>query len=145
MAPVNPYAAWFTAAHREWADLLATDPSEQLELERRWQQHQAEHHRPPADPTGKGDNITLNETGKGTSAAYLAARLKKAGRDDLLEQIGPGKQFSSMRAAAIEAGIIKPVPTVRITGDIPVIAARLCQHLTREQRIELIDLLAPDL
>jgi len=38
-----------------------------------------------------------------------------------------------MRAAAIEAGIIKPVPTVRITGDIPVIAARLCQHLTREQ------------
>jgi len=33
MAPVNPYAAWFTAAHREWSALLATDPAEQVELE----------------------------------------------------------------------------------------------------------------
>ena len=77
MAPVNPYAAWFTAAHREWADLLATDPSEQLELERRWQQHQAEHHRPPADPTGKADVVNLKEIGPGNSAAYLAARHTK--------------------------------------------------------------------
>ena len=42
--------------------------------------------------------------GGGTSAAYLAARLKKAGRDDLLAQIGPGKEYRSFRAAAIEAG-----------------------------------------
>jgi len=68
MAPVNPYAAWFTAAHREWADLLATDPAEQLELERRWQQHQAEHHRPPADPTGKVDIINLAASSASTLA-----------------------------------------------------------------------------
>lgn len=97
---------------------------------------------------GGGDNITTyraNDTAKGTSAAYLAARLKKAGRDDLLKQIGPGKEFHSVRAAAIEAGIIKPVPTVRVTADMAAVASKLCQHLTLEQRIELIDLLAPDL
>lgn len=95
-----------------------------------------------------GDNVTTyraNETSKGNSAAYLAARLKKAGRDDLLKQIGLGKTFTSMRAAAIEAGIIKPVPTVRLVADMSVVARKLCQHLTQQQRLELIDLLAPDL
>jgi hypothetical protein len=92
------------------------------------------------------DIITSRSQGDGgTSAAYLAARLKKAQRDDLLEQIGPGKRFRSVRAAAIEAGIIKPVPTIRVTNDMPAVAAKLCQHLNREQRIQLIDLLAPDL
>jgi hypothetical protein len=100
---------------------------------------------PPMDERTNGDNITIRDTGKGTSAAYLAARLKKAGRDDLLEQIGPGKPHRSVRSAAIEAGIIKPVPTIRLVNDLTVVAAKLCQHLTREQRIELIDLLAPEL
>jgi hypothetical protein len=47
--------------------------------------------------------------------------------------------------AAIEAGIIKPVPTVRLVADMAVVAGKLCQHLTQQQRIQLIDLLAPDL
>ena len=65
---------------------------------------------------GGRDNITTRSQSEGgTSAAYLAARLKKAGRDDLLEQIGPGKPYRSVRAAAIEAGIVKDVPTVRLT------------------------------
>jgi len=66
---------------------------------------------------GGGDNITTyraNDTAKGTSAAYLAARLKKAGRDDLLKQIGPGKQHQSVRSAAIEAGIITPFPSIAL-------------------------------
>jgi hypothetical protein len=105
----------------------------------------AEASRPTKEQVEKGDNVTLKETGKGNSAAYLAARLKKAQRDDLLEQIGPRKRFRSVRAAAIEAGIIKPVPTIRVTNDMPAVAAKLCQHLNREQRIQLIDLLAPDL
>jgi hypothetical protein len=100
---------------------------------------------PPHRPSEKGNNVTLKEIGKGNSAAYLAARLKKAGRDDLLEQIGPDKEFRSVRAAAIEAGIIKPVPTVRLVADMGVVAGKLCQHLTQQQRIQLIDLLAPDL
>ena len=61
------------------------------------------------------DNITARSQGDGgTSAPYLAARLKKAGRDDLLKQIGPDKPFRSIRAAAIEAGIIKPIPSVQL-------------------------------
>ena len=99
-------------------------------------------HRPPADPDGKGDVVTLNETGKGNSAAYLAARLKKAGRDDLLEQIGPGKQFSSMRSAAIEAGIIRPVPTVRLVDDPSKVAAAIRRHLSDEQISQLVAALA---
>jgi hypothetical protein len=62
---------------------------------------------PDGNPHGNLDNIKVTSAGDGgTSSAYLAARLKKAGRDDLLEQIGPGKTHRSVRAAAIAAGII---------------------------------------
>ena len=72
--------------------------------------------------------------------------LPRLARDapEVLERVKAG-EFKSARAAAIEAGIIKPVPTVRVTSDMEAVAAKLCQHLTREQRIQLIDLLAPDL
>jgi len=60
---------------------------------------------------GGPDIVRTNGSEGGNSAAYLAARLKKAGRDDLLEQIGPDKPYRSVRAAAIEAGIVKDVPT----------------------------------
>jgi hypothetical protein len=72
--------------------------------------------------------------------------LPRLARDapEVLERVKAG-EFRSARAAAIEAGIIKPVPTIRITNDMPAVAAKLCQHLTREQRIQLIDLLAPEL
>ena len=64
---------------------------------------------------GGPDIVRTKGSEGGNSAAYLAARLKKAGRDDLLEQIGPDKPYRSVRAAAIEAGIVKDVPTVRLT------------------------------
>ena len=61
------------------------------------------------------DVITVRSQGDGgTSAAYLAARLKKAGRDDLLEQVKTG-EIRSVHAAAIKADIVKDVPTVRMT------------------------------
>jgi hypothetical protein len=65
---------------------------------------------------GGPDNIrtSLGAGAGGTSAAYLAARLKKAGRDDLLKQIGPGKQHQSVRSAAIEAGIITSFPSIAL-------------------------------
>jgi uncharacterized tellurite resistance protein B-like protein len=34
---------------------------------------------------------------------------------------------------------------VRLVADMAVVAGKLCQHLTQQQRIQLIDLLAPDL
>lgn len=57
---------------------------------------------------------TTTSQGHGTNAAYLAARLKKAGRDDLLEEVKTGA-VRSVRAAAIKAGIVKDVPTVRLS------------------------------
>jgi hypothetical protein len=67
---------------------------------------------PPKEERGNPNNVRIKQ--EGNSAAYVAARLKKAGRDDLLEQIGPGKSFRSMRAAAIEAGIITPFPSLQL-------------------------------
>lgn len=54
-----------------------------------------EHFAKEGRPTEENlDNIKVTSQGDGgTSAAYLAARLKKAGRDDLLKQIGPDKPF----------------------------------------------------
>lgn len=65
-----------------------------------------------AEPAGKhggprkhgeqGDNITLD---RGTSTSYLAARIKRD-RPDIAAAVERG-EFSSMRSAAIAAGIIK--------------------------------------
>jgi hypothetical protein len=42
------------------------------------------------NPHGNRDIVTVRSQGDGgNSAAYLAARLKKADRDDLLSEIGP--------------------------------------------------------
>lgn len=67
----------------------------------------------------------------GETAAYIRARLQRD-HPELAEALERG-EFRSARAAAIEAGIIKPVPTVRLTADIPAVATRICQHLTPEQ------------
>lgn len=102
----------------------------------------AEAGRPATATAENPDNIRVNASGGGTSAAYLAARLKKAGRDDLLEQIGPGKPHRSVRSAAIEAGIIRPVPSVRLS-DPEKVAAKIRQHWTPEQITALLRLLHP--
>lgn len=86
------------------------------------------------------DNITLNK--KGTSRDYLAARLS---RDcpEILNEIGKGKKYRSVRAAAIAAGIIKPKVAIRFSPDEPgsQIAGRLHQKLSDEQLVELRDAL----
>ena len=87
------------------------------------------------------DIVRVNGSEGGNSAAYLAARLKKAGRDDLLEQIGPGKPHRSMRSAAIEAGIIKPVPTVRLVHDPPKVAAAIAKHFSPDEITSLCEAL----
>lgn len=80
---------------------------------------------------------TLADTG-GTSAAYLAARLKKAGRDDLLKQIGPGKQHQSVRSAAIEAGIITPFPSIALKDPAPT-AQKLLAKKGKEWCLQLME------
>lgn len=86
------------------------------------------------------DNINLKrEAVGGTSQSYLLRRLARDA-PDILERVKAG-EFRSARAAAIEAGIIKPVPTIRLVADLNVVAAKLCQHLTPEQRHALAEAL----
>jgi len=85
------------------------------------------------------DIIKVTEQGAGgTSSAYLAARLKKAGRDDLLEQIGPGKQHQSVRSAAIEAGIITPFPSLQLKEPLPT-AQKLLDKKGKEWCLALME------
>jgi len=91
------------------------------------------------NPHGNRDIITVRSQGEGgTSAAYLAARLKKAGRDDLLRQIGPGKQHQSVRSAAIEAGIIIPFPSLQLKDPAPT-AEKLLTKKGPEWCLQLIE------
>ena len=106
---------------------------------------------PPPRHIGPGRGHKREENGgsdrtsvsRGETQTYLLRRLARDA-PEVLERVKAG-EFRSARAAAIEAGIIKPVPTIRVTSNMEAVAAKLCQHLTREQRIQLIDLLAPDL
>lgn len=91
------------------------------------------------NPHGNRDIITVRSQGEGgTSAAYLAARLKKANRDDLLKQIGPGKQYQSVRAAAIEAGIITSFPSLQLKDPLPT-AQKLLAKKGKEWCLQLLD------
>jgi hypothetical protein len=63
----------------------------------------------------EGEDVTTSPPlERGNGQAYLLKRLARD-RPELLEQIGKGKAYPSVRAAAIEAGIVKDVPTVRLT------------------------------
>jgi stage V sporulation protein SpoVS len=94
--------------------------------------------RPWNESEGNLDNVKVTEQGSpGNSAAYLAARLKKAGRDDLLKQIGPGKQYQSVRSAAIEAGIITPFPSLQLKEPSPT-AQKLLSKKGKEWCLELL-------
>lgn len=90
------------------------------------------------NPHGNPDIIRVNAEVGGTSAAYLAARLKKADRDDLLAEIGPSKRFKSARAAAIEAGIITPFPSLQLKEPVPT-ARKLLDKKGKEWCLALLE------
>lgn len=81
------------------------------------------------------DNINLKATQGGTSQHYLLSRIA---RDcpELLDDIGPGKTYRSARAAAIAAGIVKNVPTVRLT-DPAKVAESILQYKNKEWAMQL--------
>lgn len=64
--------------------------------------------------------------------------LRRLARDapEILERVKAG-EFKSARAAAIEAGIIRPVPTVRLVDDPERVAAAIKKHLTSDQLVQL--------
>lgn len=101
--------------------------------------------KPPAEPgPGRGHVKAGSETTgfsdrQERGATYLRRRLARD-RPELLEQIGPEKPFRSVRAAAIEAGIIKPVAVARLTTP-EAIAAKLQQHLSPDDLARIVAIL----
>lgn len=91
-------------------------------------------HKPNGDQP-RVDNINSGTEG-GTGRHYLLQRLA---RDfpQMLNDIGPGKTYRSARAAAIAAGIVKDVPTVRLTEPSR-IAEALWTKLSREELAMLV-------
>lgn len=85
----------------------------------------------------RGDDGT--STRGSNSQAYLLRRLARDA-PEILERVKAG-EFKSARAAAIEAGIIRPVPTVRLVDDPVKVAAAIKRHLTRDQLVELVEAL----
>jgi hypothetical protein len=77
---------------------------------------------------------------RGETQAYLLRRIARD-QPKLLDDIGPGKPHRSVRAAAIAAGIIKPVPIVRLVDDPAKIAASIKKHLSPEQITALVEVL----
>ena len=73
----------------------------------------------------RGDNVTSGE--RGNRQAYLLRRLARDA-PDVLERVKSG-EFKSARAAAIEAGIIKPVPTVRLVDDAEKAASSILEKM----------------
>jgi hypothetical protein len=54
----------------------------------------------------------------------------------VLDRVKVG-EFRSARAAAIEAGIIRPVPTIRLVDDMAKMAAALPKHLNQDHHHRL--------
>jgi hypothetical protein len=89
----------------------------------------------------RGSDTT--STGQDRGRSYLLRRIARD-QPDLLDQIGPDKPHRSARAAAIAAGIIKPVPVVRLVPDPAKVAASIRRHLDRQQITALVEELIRD-
>ena len=92
----------------------------------------ADHRRPTTkEAANKGSDTTFKDRGQ----AYLLRRLARDA-PEVLDRVKSG-EIKSARAAAIEAGIIKPVPVVRLVDDMEKVAANLRRHLSQAQAIAL--------
>jgi hypothetical protein len=111
----------------------------QLAIDQARSQPLAEHRRPTAEEREvKGSDRTFMP--RGETQAYLLRRIARD-QPELLDDIGPDKPHRSVRAAAIAAGIIKPVPIVRLVDDPAKIAASIKKHLSPEQITALVEVL----
>jgi hypothetical protein len=87
----------------------------------------------------RGDSITSISKERGTSADYLASRIARD-RPEVLERMKAG-EFSSVRAAAREAGLVKERWSVP-AWSIDRMATYLRERLTPEQLAALIEALS---
>jgi len=73
---------------------------------------------------------------RGNIAEYLTARLARD-RPDILERMKAG-EFPSVRAAAREAGIVRPTATI-YTDNVDDALRAMLRHFSREEIIRAID------
>lgn len=98
----------------------------------------AAHRRPTTEEKeDKGDDGTFIRGSN--SQAYLLRRLARDA-PEILDRVKAG-EFKSARAAAIEAGIIRPVPTVRLVDDPAKVAKMIQKHWRQDQITDLIEAL----
>lgn len=127
--------------HRVISWLEQEQPAEatplQLVIEQAKAQPLAEHRRPTIEEQeAKGSDATF--TGQDRGRSYLLRRIARD-HPELLDQIGPDKPHRSARAAAIAAGIIKPVPIIRLIPDPVKVAAAIRKHLDQQQVASLVE------
>lgn len=91
---------------------------------------------------GRADESRL-ANGQSKPAEQLSSNsqeriLRRLARDapEILERVKAG-EFRSARAAAIEAGIIRPVPTVRLVDDPVKVAAAICSRTDQSQALAI--------
>jgi hypothetical protein len=102
--------------------------------------------RPGSGPKPKGssypDNLNScqSDRQRGTSADYLMAQLIAKVGTDVVEQIGPGRQFPSVMAAAVHYGIAKRRVRYEVTPDCNTgnAAARIVEVLGPDKAAELV-------
>jgi len=85
----------------------------------------------------QGDNVTLK---RGNQAAYIRARLDRD-HSDVAAALDRG-EYRSARAAAIAAGIIKPVSSVRLVSDPAKVASSIVERMDRDWCIALVTAMA---
>lgn len=83
----------------------------------------------------KHDNYKVFEYG--TSADYLTARIARD-RPDILEDMKQGK-YRSVRAAAIDAGIVKPQTRYSLPDDPQAAARYLAERVDKEWLLAMVD------
>jgi hypothetical protein len=95
---------------------------------------------PPGPGPGRGHKkASSNSTSfsRGETKEYLLRRIARD-QPDLLNEIGHGKRFESARAAAIEAGIITPFPSLQLKEPVPT-AQKLLAKKGKEWCLQLLD------
>jgi hypothetical protein len=85
----------------------------------------------------KPEGYNVKSGSKGNSRAYFLERIARD-QPTLLDEIGPGKRLKSARAAAIEAGIITPFPSLQLKDPLPT-AQKLLAKKGKEWCLQLLD------
>jgi hypothetical protein len=86
---------------------------------------------------GREGRVCNAKATKGGTSEYYLRRIARD-RPELLDDIGKGKRLKSARAAAIEAGIITPFPSLQLKEPIPT-AQKLLAKKGKEWCLQLLD------